>query len=393
MSQLISKKYGHTKVNKLDWCLAITCCIFALCAVWISIGVSVFLAAEGSIAAMQIFIRGLSFQLAQGNEGFLVSLLTTILFYLSICYFVFGLVFLIKKGRKERIPGVVVEFIAMVGYLFYLAFAVEFFTGTYKSQLPLVWPVIIVIFAAILLCIAIVSIYLTLSNFNISLEKEEEEARPVEEAKEHKEAIIEEEPVIEDKKEEEAPKSEEKPVQEEKKEEDKEETEEEKGLRFFEEEPGEPEEPEELEKDVLDPEEEEEEKSANPYDSLGKRRKRVPFENKMKHSKKENKERYKEIVGALREYELNDRVSIPGETFSYKKERLVFLTFSGETFKVYFKLNPDDFRDSPIPVKDARGIRKYEDVPTCLVIKSNLASRRAVILAKKLVEERKIPLK
>jgi len=129
------------------------------------------------------------------------------------------------------------------------------------------------------------------------------------------------------------------------------------------------------------------------YSQLGDRRKFIPFENRIKHCKPETINRYKEIVKGINEYDVNDRFSIPGETFSYKKERLVLLNISGKTLKVYFKLDPTKFIDSTIPIKNVSNIKKYQDIPSCLVIKSDLAARRAINLAHDLFKDRKIPKK
>ena len=99
------------------------------------------------------------------------------------------------------------------------------------------------------------------------------------------------------------------------------------------------------------------------------------------------------IVNALNEYEFNDRISIPGETFSYKRERLIFITFSGKTLKAHFKLSPRRFEDSPIPAKDASDVKKYEDIPMYLKIKSDLAARRVIALGRELAEKHEVPKK
>ena len=157
-----------------------------------------------------------------------------------------------------------------------------------------------------------------------------------------------------------------------------------------EEEPEEESQPEEEPEE--EPELEEEPEDDNPFANL-KRKKTVPFETKLKKAKKEVKERYKMIVAALREYEFNDRKSIPGETFSYKRNKLVFITFSGASLKVHFKLDPKDFVDSPIPMKDASEVKKYEEVPAFLMVKSDLAARRVIKLATELAEANSVPKK
>ena len=45
--------------------------------------------------------------------------------------------------------------------------------------------------------------------------------------------------------------------------------------------------------------------------------------------------------------------------------------------KVYFKLDPNEYLTSPIPVKDASKVKKYADVPALLDVRSDLSLKRA----------------
>ena len=216
-------------------------------------------------------------------------------------------------------------------------------------------------------------VYGAFSNCNIELgsscehkEQKAEEPKPepvqVEEPKPEPEPVKEPEPapVVEE------PKAEEKPVVEEKAEEKPE-----------------PEEPEDVEYD----------EDGNPFGGLGGRKERVPFEERLAKSSKEVREYYEALKKVLDEYVINDRFSIPGETFSFKREKLVFITFAGNTLKVYFALDPKEFADSTIPVKSAADVKKFEDTPSYLRIKSNLATRRAIYLVRRICTERRVPRK
>jgi hypothetical protein len=86
-------------------------------------------------------------------------------------------------------------------------------------------------------------------------------------------------------------------------------------------------------------------------------------------------------------------MSIPGETFSYKRKRLIFITMAGKTLKVHFAIDPREFADSAIPVKDASEAKKFEDIPSYLKVKSDLAVRRVIALAQRLAEEYNVPKK
>lgn len=355
------KRYGRVKTNKLDWLLAIVCCIFAIAALWISLGISIANAGGQAVEALKIFGRGLGFVLNADafGQSAIVSTFVLVCCYGSLLLLIFGSIYLSKKCAKERIPGLVAAFIAAIGFSVFFSFAFEFIRGNSAGSVNYFWPGSLIVFVVVLFCLIVFSAYYSLNLktdielVDVEAEEEPEEAQPV------YENIKEEEP---------EPEPEPQPEPE-------------------------PEPEPEVEEEPEVEDEESEEVEDDPFAGLGKRRKRVPFENKIKRAKPETKQRYKEIVTALREYDFNDRKSIPCETFSYKKEKLVVLTFSGQTLKAYFKLNPADFADSPIPAKDASDVRKYEDTPLYLAIKSDLAARRVIALAQRVIEENNVPKK
>ena len=147
------------------------------------------------------------------------------------------------------------------------------------------------------------------------------------------------------------------------------------------------EEPEEPEEEPEDEEEEEEEvvqvddKSPVGLAIKGKRR-RASFETRLKNSEFDIRHKYYDLRDYIKWYGLRNRISIPGDTFSYKRQRYVFVTIVGKHIRVYIGLNPDDYAESTIPVEKAEA-KKYEDLPCLLRVKSDLSYRRA----KKLVDD------
>ena len=154
------------------------------------------------------------------------------------------------------------------------------------------------------------------------------------------------------------------------------------------EEPAPEEEPEEAEEEEEEEEEVEEEQPAAPADNLpaglnikGKRR-RASFETRLKNSEFDLRHKYYDLRDYIKWYGLRNRISIPGDTFSYKRQRYVFVTIVGKHIRVYLNLDPNDYADSTIPVEPALA-KKYEDLPCLLRVKSDLSYRRA----KKLVDD------
>ena len=147
------------------------------------------------------------------------------------------------------------------------------------------------------------------------------------------------------------------------------------------------EEPEEEEEEAE--EEAEEEGEEAPADdnapggiaAKGKRR-RASFETRLKNSEFDIRHKYYDLRDYIKWYGLRNRISIPGDTFSYKRQRYIFVTIVGKHLRVYLNLDPKDYADSTIPVELAEA-KKYEDLPCLLRVKSDLAYRRA----KKLVDD------
>ncbi len=376
------KKYGRVNTNKLDWLLAFAFAGIALASLWISIGISFADAAEAARGAFMDFFRGLGFVLnaAQNGQSAVASAFVTVIFYESLLLLILGTLWLVKRGLKDRVPGLVAQFVAFIGFAMFVCFSFEFLGGNGKGAVHAFWPISLIVFTVALFCLGVIAIYVTFNlKYNIELAKkgEEQQEQP------------QEEPVQEEEKEEE-PQKEEQPAEEESQEEPAEEPEPE------EEAAPEEEQEEELEEEAEGEDEEElaeGEEGEEGFAGLGARRKRVPFENKIKRAKPEVRERYKEIVANLRQYDFNDRKSIPGETFSYKRQKHIFITISGSTLKVFFNLNPKDYAESPIPVQDVSDIKKYEDTPLYLKVKSNLAVKRVAILAQKIIEDNQIEKK
>ena len=112
------------------------------------------------------------------------------------------------------------------------------------------------------------------------------------------------------------------------------------------------------------------------------KRKRRSFETRLRNSEFDLRHKYYDLRDYIKWYGLRNRVSIPGDTFSYKRQRYIFVTIVGKHLRVYSQLNPDDYAESTIPVERAEA-KKYEDLPCLLRVKSDLSYRRA----KKLVDD------
>ena len=147
----------------------------------------------------------------------------------------------------------------------------------------------------------------------------------------------------------------------------------------------EPEEEPEEEEEEEDEEAPAEESAAGGLEFNGKRRK-ASFETRLKNSEFDIRHKYYDLRDYIKWYGLRNRISIPGDTFSYKRQRYVFVTIVGKHIRVYINLNADDYADSTIPVEKAEA-KKYEDLPCMLRVKSDLSYRRAKKLVDDLMEK------
>lgn len=129
---------------------------------------------------------------------------------------------------------------------------------------------------------------------------------------------------------------------------------------------------------VAEEEPAEEEKEGNRFDAFSAI-KRVPFEEKLAAADEDLRKKYQELRNYILSYGIKSRVSIPGDTFSAHRERYVFLTIAGKHIKAYFALDPVSYENTKLPVEKVDS-KKFEDLPACMKIKSDLSFRRALKL-------------
>ncbi len=136
-----------------------------------------------------------------------------------------------------------------------------------------------------------------------------------------------------------------------------------------------------VEEAVEEPAEEETEAEApegenDPFAALRNKR-RASFETRLKNADFDLRHKYYDLRDHIKSYGLSNRLSIPGDSFSAHRKRYVFITINGKHLKVYFAANPDDYKDTPIPVERTE-TKKYEDLPLQFKVRSDLSFRRAV---------------
>ena len=104
---------------------------------------------------------------------------------------------------------------------------------------------------------------------------------------------------------------------------------------------------------------------------------RIPFQERITSAEKEMKDNYNELKNEILAYGVKSRVSNSGDTFRLHRKTYVKLTIAGKSLKLYFALNPEDYKDSTIPVADASEKNIYQEIPLIFKVKSGLSMRRA----------------
>lgn len=105
---------------------------------------------------------------------------------------------------------------------------------------------------------------------------------------------------------------------------------------------------------------------------------RIPFNERVLGFSKELKDKYNELKNYILSYDVKSRISNSGDSFRSKRKLYVKITSSGNSgFRVYFALNPEDYKDSPIPVKASGPVKAYEETPAFLRVSSDLSVKRA----------------
>ena len=113
----------------------------------------------------------------------------------------------------------------------------------------------------------------------------------------------------------------------------------------------------------------------------------IPFPARLKKSKTFVKVAYNEIKSELLAYGLKSRVSNKGDSFRLHRILYTRIVIAGKTLKLYMALNPNDYKDSTIPYKDASKFKKYLEIPFIFKVKSDLSVRRAKTLIEDMARE------
>lgn len=114
---------------------------------------------------------------------------------------------------------------------------------------------------------------------------------------------------------------------------------------------------------------------------------RIPFPTRMVEADDEMRANYNELKSDILAYGVKSRVSNSGDTFRLHKVTFVKITIAGKSLKLYFALDPKDYKNTSLPIQDASHKNIYKDIPLVFKVKSELSMRRAKQLISDVMEK------
>lgn len=104
---------------------------------------------------------------------------------------------------------------------------------------------------------------------------------------------------------------------------------------------------------------------------------RIPFATRIQEAEPAVKDAFNHLKSLLKSYNLNDRVSIGGDSFRLHRVTYCKIAMAGKGLKLYLALNPEDYANTTLPIKDASSKAAYKETPLVFKVKSGLSVRRA----------------
>ena len=104
---------------------------------------------------------------------------------------------------------------------------------------------------------------------------------------------------------------------------------------------------------------------------------RIPFEVRIHAAEPELQAHFNELKSDILAYGVKSRLSNSGDTFRLHTKTYVKITIAGKALKLYFALDPKDYKDSKMPLGNAGHKGIYREIPLVFKVKSGLSLRRA----------------
>ncbi len=110
------------------------------------------------------------------------------------------------------------------------------------------------------------------------------------------------------------------------------------------------------------------------------------FAGKLCQLDKFTKDYYSQVKNTLIEYKkVNSRLSFNYESFNVGRKSVAKLNVKGKTLVLYLALDPTEYVNKKYFAKNVGGVKKYQDTPTMLKVKSPRGTKHAIELINKLL--------
>ena len=130
----------------------------------------------------------------------------------------------------------------------------------------------------------------------------------------------------------------------------------------------------------------ENEEEADGLDGFN-RKARLPFMMRILKAESETKVNYNILKNEILSYGVKSRLSKTGDVFRLHGKKYAKIFLVGKTLKVYLALNPEDYKDSTIPVEDVGHRPAYAEIPLLFKVRSDLSVRRCKEMIRSAMEK------
>ncbi len=117
---------------------------------------------------------------------------------------------------------------------------------------------------------------------------------------------------------------------------------------------------------------------------------RVSFSRRILEAGDDIREHYNNLKSLLVSYGLNSRIANGGDTFRLHRVTYCKIAIAGKALKLYLALDPQDYANTTLPIKDSSSKAIYKDIPLTFKVKSELSYRRAEQLIRDCMEKHNV---
>ncbi len=117
------------------------------------------------------------------------------------------------------------------------------------------------------------------------------------------------------------------------------------------------------------------------------KREKITFEERLAKADPSLVDSYHEIRDEIMAYGVKSRVSSSGDTFRLHVVKYMKIVVAGKKLKLYMKLDPKAYDNTPIPHGDASTKNAYVEIPFVFKVKSDLSIKRAKALIADMMKE------